>query len=167
MQGKKPDENIRLPMQWTSDTNAGFSTGRPWRAPAKDYVYVNVDAQTAAPDSLLEHYRALIQLRNKYSTLQTGDLIPLKSNKPAVYSALRVDETGTFLILANLSDDAIIEYNIALDKAGLAESAYSVETVFGAGQADGSEINSETLKNFKPFASLDPYAMYVLKLNPK
>ena len=167
MQGKKPDENIRLPMQWTSGENAGFSTGRPWRAPAGDYVYVNVDAQTATPDSLLEHYRALIQLRNKYSTLQTGDLIPLKSNKPAVYAALRVDENGTFLVLINLSDKAIIEYNIALDGAGLAESAFSVETVFGAGQAKSPEGSGEASQKYKPFESLNPYAMYVLRINLK
>jgi glycosidase len=167
MTGKKPDENIRLPMQWTSEANAGFTTGRPWRAPVSDHIYVNVEAQTATPTSLLEHYRALIQLRNNYSTLQTGALIPLKSNKPAVYSALRVDENGIFLILTNLSDKAIIEYNIALDRAGLAESAYSVEIVFGADQPDGSEINGESLKNWKPFENLNPYAMYVLKFNPK
>ncbi|HKJ40139.1 MAG TPA: alpha-amylase family glycosyl hydrolase, partial [Anaerolineales bacterium] len=32
MQGRKPDEDIRLPMQWNTDLNAGFSTGNPWRA---------------------------------------------------------------------------------------------------------------------------------------
>jgi glycosidase len=167
MQGKKPDENIRLPMQWNSDKNAGFTTGRPWRAPAGDYVYVNVDAQTGAPSSLLEHYRALIQLRNKYPALQTGDLIPLKSNKPAVYSALRKDENGTFLVLANLSGEAIIEYNIALDGTALAGSAFSMETVFGAGQAESPEESGEASQKYKPFESLNPYDMYVLKLNLK
>lgn len=167
MEGKKPDENIRLPMQWTANENAGFSTGRPWRAPASDYAYVNVDAQTGAPDSLLEHYRALLELRNKYSTMQTGDLIPLKSNKPAVYSALRVDENGTFLILANLSDEAITDYDIVLKDAGLAESAYSIETLFGTGQTSSFDESSTALSSFKPFDSLPPFAMYVLKLNQK
>jgi alpha-amylase len=167
MQGKKPDENIRLPMQWTSIENAGFTTSRPWRAPAKDFSSVNVDGQTGAPDSLLEHYRTLIQLRNKYPTLQTGDLIPLKSNKPAVYSAIRMDENGTFLILANVSNEAITDYNIALKDAGLAESTYSVETVFGADQANVIERSGEAFPEYKPFERLKPYAMYVLKLNPK
>ena len=27
MQGVKPDEDIRLPMQWSADANAGFTTG--------------------------------------------------------------------------------------------------------------------------------------------
>lgn len=173
MQGRKPDENIRLPMQWTPDENAGFTTGRPWRAPASDYLNVNVAAQNRVSESLLEHYRALIQLRNKYSTMQTGDLIPLKSNKPSVYAVLRVDENGTFLILANLSAEAISGYTITLKDAGLAESAYSVETVFGAGQAANLERSGEAFSEYIPFENLNPYAMYVLKLqsaitaNPK
>lgn len=167
MEGKKPDENIRLPMQWSAEANAGFTTGSPWRAPASDYAYVNVDAKTGSPDSLLEHYRALIELRNKYSTMQTGNLIPLKSNKPAVYSALRVDESGTFLILANLSDEVITDYDIALKDAGLAESAYSIETLFETGEASSFDESSTALSSFKPFDSLPPFAMYVLKLNQK
>jgi glycosidase len=118
-------------------------------------------------NSLLEQYRALIQLRNNYSTIQTGNLIPLKSNKPAVYSALRMDENGTFLIMANLSDEAISEYNIVLLNAGLAESAYSVDTVFGADQAKGLERSGEIFPEYKPLESLNPHAMYVLKLTPK
>jgi glycosidase len=132
-----------------------------------NYHQVNVDVQTGISNSLPEHYRALIQLRNEYSILQTGDVIMLKSNKPSIYTALQVGEGGIFLILANLSDEAVDEYRIPLDKTGLAESAYSMETVFGVDQPDGSEINNETLKKFKPFASLHPYAMYVLKINPK
>ncbi len=167
MQGKKPDENIRLPMQWSSDTNAGFTTGRPWRAPAGDYVYVNVEAQSDAPDSLLEHYRALIRLRNHYSTLQTSDLTPLKSSNPSIYTALRVDENGAFMVLANLSNEPITEYNITLGDVGLAESTTGVETIFGTGQAKSPEGSGEASQKYKPFESLNPYAMYVLKFNPK
>ncbi|MEN8844800.1 MAG: alpha-amylase family glycosyl hydrolase, partial [Candidatus Arcticimaribacter sp.] len=31
MVGEKPDENIRLPMQWDTTPNGGFTTGTPWR----------------------------------------------------------------------------------------------------------------------------------------
>ncbi len=61
MQGKKPDEDIRLPMQWSSEANAGFTTGTPWRAPAVDYQKVNVVVQDKDNDSLLNHYRALTE----------------------------------------------------------------------------------------------------------
>lgn len=167
MQGKKPDENIRLPMQWSAEANAGFTTGRPWRAPGTDFETVNVAAQTGTADSLLEHYRALIQLRNNHITLQTGDLIPLKSNKPSIYAAIRTDENGTFLILTNLAEEAVTDYSIALDGAGLAESAYSVETVFGAEQATSPDGSGKAFQAYTPFESLPPFAMYILKLNPK
>ena len=67
MQGKKPDENIRLPMQWNAEANAGFTTGRPWRAPDADYETVNVALQTGALGlHSLEHYRALIQSAQQF-----------------------------------------------------------------------------------------------------
>ena len=55
MQGTKPDENIRRPMQWTAE--GGFTTGTPWNGYYEDYQERNVASQDADPDSLLNHYR--------------------------------------------------------------------------------------------------------------
>lgn len=167
MQGQKPDEDIRRPMQWSGETNAGFTTGKPWRAPAIDYPTVNVEEQTGNPASLIEHYRTLIKLRNSNPGLQTGSMVPLKASDPSIYAAIRSDATGTFLILANLKDKTITDYNIALDDANLAESSYSVETVFGSGQANGLKRSGDAINPYQPFENLAPYAMYILKLNPK
>ncbi len=167
MQGQKPDENIRLPMQWNSDANAGFTTTRPWRAPAKGYEQVNVALQSGDSNSLLEHYRRLITLRNSHSALRTGEVILLEPNNSGVYAALCVDDNETILVLVNLTDEAITNYAIILEDAGLAESAYSVETLFGAGQTKGPERIGKAFPEYKPFENLDPYAMYILKLNPK
>ena len=49
MQGRKPDEDIRLPMQWSGEENAGFSAGKPWRNPGADSPQVNVEAQLNDP----------------------------------------------------------------------------------------------------------------------
>jgi glycosidase len=111
-------------------------------------------------NSLLEYNHALIQLRNKFSTIRTGDFIPLKSSNPAVYSAMRKDENRIFLILANLSKEAITEYNIALMDAGLAEPTYSVETVFGADQASSLERSGEAFPEYKPFENPNPCVPY-------
>ncbi len=73
MEGIKPDENIRRPMQWSAEVNAGFSTGNPWREPDSNFEIVNVANQTNDPASLFSHYRNLIQLRNAYPALQSGD----------------------------------------------------------------------------------------------
>lgn len=165
MQGQKPDEDIRLPMQWSADEFAGFSTAIPWRDVHIDYTQVNVAAQQGDPTSLLEHYRALIQLRKDHTALQTGDIALPETGNSGIFVSLRSDRSGTFLILANLTDKEISEYGIKLNGTDLEKSAFSVETLFGAGQAQGQGRSGKAVP-YKPFESLSPYAMYVLKINP-
>jgi glycosidase len=169
MQGKKPDEDIRLPMQWSDDEFAGFSTVQPWRNPDSDtqsgYAQVNVGNQIGDSTSLLEHYRQLIQLRKTYSTLQTGDTILLDADNSGIYASLQQDANGTFLILVNLTDEKISDYAINLNDANLVESIISLETVFGENQAQSPERSAESFNPYKPFESLSPYAMFVIKIN--
>ena len=72
MQGTKPDENIRRPMQWTAE--GGFTTGTPWNDYFEDYAERNVAGQDADPISLLNHYRSLIRLRSEHEALARGRL---------------------------------------------------------------------------------------------
>jgi glycosidase len=167
MQGQKPDEDIRLPMQWNADQNAGFSMTNPWRAPRNDYEQVNVELQSGDSNSLLEHYRTLISLRTSHSSLRTGEVILLETKNPGVFASLRVDEAETLLVLVNLTGQPLTDYALMLKDAGLAESAYSAEMLFGAGQAKGPERDGEGFPAYKPFENLNPYAMYVIKLNSK
>ena len=90
MQGAKPDENIRRPLQWTTD--GGFSTGTPWRGYYEDYATRNITAQSATPDSLLNHYRALIALRNNHAALRIGEWLPVTAEPRSVYSYVRSHE---------------------------------------------------------------------------
>jgi alpha-amylase len=172
MQGKKPDEDIRLPMQWSDDEFAGFSTAQPWRnpyidvnKPQLDYTQINVEKQTGDSTSLLEHYRTLIQLRKSYSALQTGDVILLDADNSGIYASLQLDANGTFLILVNLTDEEISDYVINLNDASLVESIISMETVFGEGQAQSPVRSGESFNPYKAFDSLSPHAMFVIKIN--
>ncbi|MCL4268915.1 MAG: hypothetical protein KJZ72_05195 [Anaerolineales bacterium] len=166
MQGQKPDEDIRLPMQWNADEFAGFSTVEPWRAAQIDYTQVNVEAQTGDSASLLEHYRALIHLRKENSTLQTADIRLLDAGNSGIFVNLRVDANGTYLVLANLTEEPISEYAIDLNQAGLAESFVGVEMLFGEGQTQVPERSGDSFQPYQPFESLNPYAMYVIKFIP-
>ena len=74
MLGKKPDEDIRTPMQWDAERNGGFTDNIPWRMPYTDYPKKNVDAQSADPDSIWSLYRQLIHLRNRARRLARGRL---------------------------------------------------------------------------------------------
>ena len=91
MQGKKPDEDIRLPMQWSDMPNAGFTTGAPWRTVDPNSSIVNVAVQDDDPDSLLNLYRTLAKLRTRHSALQTGALSLLETGNPGLYAILRYD----------------------------------------------------------------------------
>ena len=166
MQGKKPDEDIRLPMQWSADEFAGFSTAQPWRVPSIDYTQTNVNAQTGDATSLLEHYRTLIQIRKTHSTLQTADITLLDAGNSGIFVTLRADANGKYLIIANLTESEIGDYALDLNQADLAESISSVETVFGAEPAQVPERSGDGFDPYKPFESLHPYAMYIIELNP-
>ncbi|MEY2819069.1 MAG: hypothetical protein RL275_2532 [Chloroflexota bacterium] len=166
MQGKKPDEDIRLPMQWSADEFAGFSTAQPWRAPSIDYTQTNADSQTGDSTSLLEHYRTLIQIRQTHSTLQTADITLLDAENSGIFITLRADANGKYLIIANLTESEISDYALDLNQAELAESISSVETVFGAEPAQVPERSGDGFDPYKPFESLHPYAMYIIELNP-
>lgn len=164
MQGQKPDEDIRLPMQWSADEFAGFSTVTPWRAARADYTQINVEAQAGAPNSLLEHYRTLIELRKTYSTLQTANITLLDAENSGIFANLRTDANGAYLIIANLTKDEIHDYAIDLNAADLADEIISVETLFGVGQAQVPERSEGDFEPYQPFESLYPYAMYILKI---
>ena len=70
MLGTKPDPEIRTPMQWSTDDNAGFSSVEPWQPINPDWETVNVELQTDTPTSILSQYRTLIQVRNQHVALR-------------------------------------------------------------------------------------------------
>src|SRR5690606_37353891 len=69
MTGGKPDELIRKPMQWSTQTDAGFSDAKPWQELAKGWEETNVETESADPESLLNWYKALINTRNQIPAL--------------------------------------------------------------------------------------------------
>ena len=62
--GEKPDEMIRNPMPWTAARTADSRRPRgPGNRCRPVHQRRNVAAQDADPDSLLNHYRKLVRLR--------------------------------------------------------------------------------------------------------
>jgi len=104
MPGTKPDENIRKPLLWTDGANAGFSTGKPWNAPARVRPGVNVKAEAENPDSVLCHYRRLVHLRNGNVALRRGTYQGVHLENRSVYAYLRRHEQQSLLVLHNFSN---------------------------------------------------------------
>ena len=114
MIGTKTDEQIRTPMQWSSQTGVGFTTGRPWEAPQADWRVTNVAAQDVDPASLLNHYRRLIHLRNQHPALNVGDLTVETASDNAVAAIVRHASNETVLIALNFGDRAVDRVGVTL-----------------------------------------------------
>ena len=166
MEGTKPDEDIRRPMQWSADEHAGFTTGTPWRPPGPNFAEVNVEIQNADPQSLLSHYRSLIHFRNEHSALRTGAYYAVDSSAPDVYAALRKNDEEILLILINLSREPVSAFLLTSSDAVLADGAYTAETLFGIGEAQPPSVEQGIFQDYQPISRLDPYSTVMIRLQP-
>jgi glycosidase len=165
MQGTKPDENIRRPMQWTA--GGGFTTGTPWNAYFEDYRERNVAGQDADSGSLLNHYRALIRLRSAHEALRLGDWQPVASGNDAVYAALRGTETEQILVMVNLGSKPVSEYQLSLAASRLKPGARPALLLGEADLGAGPAVNkSGSFTGYKPIAELPAQSSYVIQFVP-
>jgi len=164
MQGKKPDEDIRLPMQWSADTNAGFTSGTPWRAPNADYTQVNVAAEEKDSNSLLNLYRTLTKLRAEHSPLRTGSLTVLETGNAGIYAILRYDDAENILVLINLKGTPISDYKLSLKEKLLSDGTFSPLSMLDTTSAATLTVNAGTFAGYKPISELPPYQAYIFQL---
>jgi alpha-amylase len=129
MLGQKPDQAIRRPMQWSPEDGAGFTAGMPWQAPDSNYGFINVAVETEDPDSLLNHYRKLIQLRNQHPALSEGDYYLVKTHETHLYACLRATDKEKLLVVINTSNMELGEYRLAVDKGVLAPGSYQLTSL--------------------------------------
>lgn len=155
----------RLPMQWTGETNAGFTTGEPWTKMAPFFQAVNVAYQDAKPDSLLSFYRDWIHLRNQSPALLYGAAYLVDSTNSAIHAVLRFIEGQAMLVLVNLSDKPITNYSLRLRNGPLADR-YQVTSVIGEGNFAPVQANpTGGFDDYQPLPELPPNGRYVLILD--
>lgn len=165
MSGTKPDELIRTPMQWSAEEGAGFTTVKPWQAVNADYTEVNVAAQAGDANSLFEHYRALIQLRNEHPALRVGKTYVAESNSNKLVAYLRQSENETVLVLINIDDKPITDFTITLTTGPLT-GEYTLTTLFGDAAFPNIQASEKGgFEKYAPIAELPPYRTYVIQLN--
>jgi glycosidase len=167
MIGDKPDEKIRTPMQWTAEEGAGFTASRAWQAPNSNFTEYNVALQDADLDSLLNHYRSLIHLRNQYSALQTGAYLPFISSCRQVYANLRITEDQALLVIANISRQELEACKLSIEVSPLS-GVYDLELLFGEGNFEPITFQaSGALLDYQLPNPLAPYKSYIFKLTEK
>ncbi|HEX6383690.1 MAG TPA: alpha-amylase family glycosyl hydrolase [Anaerolineae bacterium] len=165
--GTKPDEDIRRPMQWASDgIGVGFTTGTPWRAPADDYEERSVALQEDDPDSLLNHYRNLIHLRNEHEALRIGEWTQVDTNSSNVYAFLRHTGDETILVVINLDSEAIDDYSLTLEEGPLVGSIQAV-LLLGEAEPTTPAVNADGgFSGYQPFPTLPAQSTILIQLVP-
>jgi alpha-glucosidase len=99
-------DGCRTPMQWNGDAHGGFTTGEPWLPLANEYAHQNVTNLSADPSSVLNLYRALIELRKTTPEIVLGSYVPVAATEDLL--AYRREFAGnSLLIVLNLGDDSI------------------------------------------------------------
>ena len=168
MTGKKPDERLRTPMQWSDESGAGFTTGLPWHPINDDYRIKNVAAQLADEGSLLNHYKRLIRLRSTYGALRTGDLLPVSSDSLHVYAYIRHGEEEDILVIHNLSAEAQDAYALTLRAGPLRPGTYRIRDLLGKAKAANLQVgDTGGFSGYAPFPRLEAYQTHILLLGKR
>ncbi|WP_180554422.1 alpha,alpha-phosphotrehalase [Staphylococcus haemolyticus] len=105
--GQKSRDNSRTPIQWTSEKQAGFTSGTPWIDIPNNTEHINVEAAIEDTTSVLHTYRELIKLRHEHDIITYGDIEPMYMEHPQLFIYRRNYDNQTWLVVANFSKETI------------------------------------------------------------
>lgn len=141
-------DHARVPMQWDTSENAGFTTGSPWLPVNENYKKINAELAQTHPYSVFYYYQKLIALRrgeNYGDVITYGRHQLLDPKDPEVYAYLRYNDEKKLLIIANFTDTEMVRsYDFSIVK--------------------------EVLSNYKPEVSslkdinIPPYGAYIFEV---
>jgi len=98
---EKGRDGERTPMQWSDGPQSGFSTNpQTWLPVTANYHTVNVSTESADPQSLLNWYRRLIELRRGNAAMREGRTVMLDRGNAAVLTYARVADDGSAVFVA-------------------------------------------------------------------
>ena len=98
--------------------------------------------QEDASDSLLNHYRQLIHLRNDHAALRVGDWIAVESDSAEIYAYLRSYNDEHVLVILNFGREDVDEYALTLAAGPLTDGVAPV-MLLGSGEPVAPVINAD------------------------
>lgn len=104
---KSTRDNSRTPVQWSSAENAGFTSGTPWFYINPNYKEINVEAEDKDPDSVLNHYRALIKFKKENDVAIYGDYKEHYKNSDKLYVYERNYQGKRLLVINSFTEDNV------------------------------------------------------------
>lgn len=100
-------DNARVPMRWSSDINAGFTTGKAWLSFDPDYLEINVENDLTSDRSVFGHYQKLIGLRKQSAFSEIivyGSHELLLPEDESIYAYKRKLKEQELLVVSNFSE---------------------------------------------------------------
>lgn len=107
MQGRKPDEHIREAFLW--EEKEKDECRATWLEPkfSTDQTVIPAAVQAKNENSLLNHYKTLIGLRNNSKALTYGELVPVSLGNTGISAFVREHQHESLLVLHNLTAQGI------------------------------------------------------------
>ena len=155
---EKGRDGERTPMQWNvSNPQAGFSTNpKTWLPVPPNYTTINVQFESANPNSLLNWYKNLIALRRSNAALHNGEMVMLDRDNANVLSYARKAPPGEAAVLVVINMSAQPQkISLNLKDAGFAGD--SVRTLYAT---DGSLQSQTSINN----SMVPPYASWIAEI---
>ncbi len=122
-------ENARTPVQWDDSENAGFSTGTPWFPVNPNYHEINVAAEQADPDSILNFYKKLLRFRKENEIVIYGTYKEYYPESSKLFVYAREYEGQRMLVVCSFTDKPVrftAPEGMDLSKAKLVLQNYDV-----------------------------------------
>lgn len=117
--GQKPDDNRREPFDWYKSADGKYMTKMTeiFFNPELKYVVaddgVSVEEEKADDNSILNHYKKLITIRNEHKTFYNGTYETLGMGGEGLYAYKVSDENGQYLVIHNQrANDKTITLNV-------------------------------------------------------
>jgi alpha-glucosidase len=100
-------DGARTPMQWTTQSYAGFSNFEPWLPLTEDWPVRNVEILRRDNRSIYSLYRRLIETRKRSEALKRGSYHPIAA-RGDVLIYVRAFDTERILIVLNLGATRVV-----------------------------------------------------------
>lgn len=98
-------DHARTPMQWNTESNAGFSDAeKTWLKTNDNYLPINALNQSLEENSVLNFYKKLIQIRKQTPALIYGDYLDLRPRCNQIWLYLRTFDEESYLIMNNFTN---------------------------------------------------------------
>jgi hypothetical protein len=163
MLGEGSHPEVREPFAWDASDFGGFTDRFPWRFNSPNFQTHNVETLKEDPESLWNHYRKLIQARNSYKALQTGEFQLLNISDISIIPYIRKNEEETLLVLINSSfREANIE---SLDLSGFVDGqATPIAIDILSNRILSNNLSAEGLLED---VELEPYGSHIFRFTDK